>query len=83
MNHKFVQMSWNFMNDSLRTDCFVRYRTEFLSQKLSQVAFDLILYMDFFRKILQQLVWFNLGVPVAFRASKSVSSLGCNGKLLK
>ena len=23
-NQKFVQMSWNFMNDSLRTDCFVR-----------------------------------------------------------
>lgn len=27
-NHKFVQMSWNFMNDSLRTDCFVRYQPE-------------------------------------------------------
>jgi len=26
--HKFVQMSWNFMNDSLRTDCFVRYQPE-------------------------------------------------------
>ena len=25
---KFVQMSWNFMNDSLRTDCFVRYQPE-------------------------------------------------------
>ncbi|XP_023349756.1 cyclin-L1 [Eurytemora carolleeae] len=23
-DHKFIQMSWNFMNDSLRTDCFVR-----------------------------------------------------------
>lgn len=27
-NHKFTQMSWNFMNDSLRTDCFVRYQPE-------------------------------------------------------
>eukprot|EP00092_Neocalanus_flemingeri_P007549 GFUD01008147.1.p1 GENE.GFUD01008147.1~~GFUD01008147.1.p1 ORF type:complete len:456 (+),score=150.47 GFUD01008147.1:93-1460(+) len=25
---KFVQMSWNFMNDSLRTDGFVRYQPE-------------------------------------------------------
>jgi len=25
---RFVQMSWNFMNDSLRTDCFVRYQPE-------------------------------------------------------
>ena len=27
-DEKFVQMSWNFMNDSLRTDCFVRYQPE-------------------------------------------------------
>merc|ERR1719348_2125145 len=27
-NTKFIQMSWNFMNDSLRTDCFVRYQPE-------------------------------------------------------
>lgn len=27
-NTKFVQMSWNFMNDSLRTDIFVRYQPE-------------------------------------------------------
>ena len=27
-NNKFVQMSWNFMNDSLRTDIFVRYQPE-------------------------------------------------------
>jgi transcription initiation factor TFIIIB Brf1 subunit/transcription initiation factor TFIIB len=27
-HHRFVQMSWNFMNDSLRTDCFVRYQPE-------------------------------------------------------
>merc|ERR1719471_1210377 len=27
-DHKFTQMSWNFMNDSLRTDCFVRYQPE-------------------------------------------------------
>ena len=27
-NSKFLQMSWNFMNDSLRTDCFVRYQPE-------------------------------------------------------
>ena len=27
-NHRFVQMSWNFMNDSLRTDIFVRYQPE-------------------------------------------------------
>jgi len=27
-NHKFTQMSWNFMNDSLRTDCFVRHQPE-------------------------------------------------------
>jgi len=27
-NHKFLQMSWNFMNDSLRTDCFVRHQPE-------------------------------------------------------
>ena len=27
-HQKFVQMSWNFMNDSLRTDCFVRYTPE-------------------------------------------------------
>merc|ERR1712013_822105 len=25
---KTNQMSWNFMNDSLRTDCFVRYQPE-------------------------------------------------------
>ena len=27
-DNKFVQMSWNFMNDSLRTDIFVRYQPE-------------------------------------------------------
>jgi len=27
-DEKFVQMSWNFMNDSLRTDCFMRYQPE-------------------------------------------------------
>jgi len=27
-NVKFTQMAWNFMNDSLRTDCFVRYQPE-------------------------------------------------------
>merc|ERR1712013_317353 len=27
-DEKFVQMSWNFMNDSLRADCFVRYQPE-------------------------------------------------------
>merc|ERR1719369_1998877 len=27
-NSKFLQMSWNFMNDSLRTDCFVRFQPE-------------------------------------------------------
>jgi len=27
-HQKFVQMSWNFMNDSLRTDVFVRYLPE-------------------------------------------------------
>merc|ERR1719402_1301718 len=27
-DQKFVQMSWNFMNDSLRTDGFVRYQPE-------------------------------------------------------
>jgi len=27
-DEKFVQMSWNFMNDSLRTDAFVRYQPE-------------------------------------------------------
>ena len=27
-DERFVQMSWNFMNDSLRTDCFVRYQPE-------------------------------------------------------
>jgi len=27
-DRKFTQMSWNFMNDSLRTDCFVRYQPE-------------------------------------------------------
>jgi len=27
-DEKFVQMSWNFMNDSLRTDGFVRYQPE-------------------------------------------------------
>lgn len=27
-NQKFTQMSWNFMNDSLRTDCFVRFQPE-------------------------------------------------------
>ena len=27
-NKKFLQMSWNFMNDSLRTDIFVRYQPE-------------------------------------------------------
>jgi len=27
-HEKFVQMSWNFMNDSLRTDGFVRYQPE-------------------------------------------------------
>lgn len=27
-HQKFAQMSWNFMNDSLRTDCFVRYTPE-------------------------------------------------------
>jgi len=28
LDQKFVQMSWNFMNDSLRTDGFVRYQPE-------------------------------------------------------
>ena len=27
-SQKFLQMSWNFMNDSLRTDIFVRYQPE-------------------------------------------------------
>lgn len=27
-NHQFVQLSWNYMNDSLRTDVFVRYSPE-------------------------------------------------------
>jgi len=30
-NTKFVQMSWNFMNDSLRTDIFVRYQPEIIA----------------------------------------------------
>jgi hypothetical protein len=28
MNRRFVQSSWNFANDSLRTDCCVRYQPE-------------------------------------------------------